>query len=125
MNPNCLISDCYQNCCNIDGVCPTVTGTYDQTHCFYFYPYWLWATWWIWVIISVGSLLILLAVISCIVACARRKRAMRNDVIIVTDGQYQNQGYNSPHEMTPTMGIPVYSNGQNAPLVVETAPIYR
>ena len=138
MNSNCIITNCIQGCCNIDGICPTDTGTFNQQNCYYFYDYgfWLWYTWWIWLVIAVASTLFLTCIVCCVVACVRGSRAKNQDLIIVTDQQYGQQysNYNNQYEMSqgrPTqtggayLGQPVYQNGQNAPFTSNTPNIYQ
>ena len=151
---NCLIFTCFQNCCNINGICPTNFGTFGEQNCVYYYDnFFIWLTWWIWVIIGVGSLLFILCIVCCVVACVRSQRK-NQDLIVVNDtqpryqGQYQQdpnqqgqyqQGYNQQgynqnqnYEMNqinhrptiPTMGEPVYQNGPNVALAQNNENIY-
>ena len=134
MSSYCYVQSCSQGCCNIDGVCPTSFGSYNQQNCYYWYYDWywtVWATWWIYVLIAVGSLVVLACIIACIAACVRNRRVKGQNTVIINDGdasngqynQYGQQGYNQQgynnqqyyqgqnYEMTGNFNQPRPTNG--------------
>lgn len=84
MSSNCIIQNCPQNCCNIDGFCPISYGTSNQMNCYYYYSWYIWSFWWIYFVIVIASLLCLSILIACVVACCRRNRRYQQDTIIIT-----------------------------------------
>lgn len=139
MSSNCIIQNCSQNCCNIDGYCPTPYGTFNQQNCYYYY-YYIWDYWWIYFVIVLSSLICLFSFIACIVCCIRRRRIQQGNTIVIAGGPgvYQGQGYgyagdNTNYQMNQGFnnnngmqraGQPVYLANQKTPLGYNQENIY-
>lgn len=111
MSSNCIIQNCSQNCCNIDGFCPTSFGTSNQMSCYYYYSWYIWSFWWIYFVIVVGSLLCLAMIIACCVACCRRRRMRYQDTIIIT--QQTQPSYQQPYNQYGIKCIIIRCNLRN------------
>ena len=95
MSSACYSQYCSQGCCNYYGYCPTVTGTYLQTQCYYYYYYW---DWWLWYVIGAGIFLFLAIIGSIIGCCVRnRRRAQQSQNTVVIESN-QNQPFNQNYD---------------------------
>lgn len=78
MSSYCYSQNCIQNCCNVDGICPTSYGSYYQMNCYHYYNSYsysyIWSYWWFYFVIALSSLLCLSIIIATIVACVKRRR---------------------------------------------------
>ncbi len=115
MSAYCIDQNCIQGCCNFFQLCPTSTGSAENTNCYYFYYEDYSNYWWAYTILGVCILALFIGMLTFLVL--RRRRMRKNIETITINQQYPsyanstNNGVNNQNTMNYEK--PRYQMGQN------------